>query len=142
MGDVTRVELAILDAAPPTLGCDANQDGQIDMGDIVAIERKILGLIPASCVTTNDTYSYDTIGNINYMNGASYTYNANTKPHAVISVGSGNYTYDANGNMTNRAGQSITWDLENRPISIGSSSFIYDGDGNRIKKTKSGQVTI
>jgi RHS repeat-associated protein len=66
------------------------------------------------------------------MNGALYTYST-TQPQAVASVGSATYSYDANGNMTNNAGQGLTWDLENRPTAIGAENYVYDGDGNRIE---------
>jgi hypothetical protein len=33
-------------------------------------------------------------------------------------VGLKSYTYDANGNMTGGDNRTITWDVENRPVSI------------------------
>ncbi|MFC2018020.1 RHS repeat-associated core domain-containing protein [Chloroflexota bacterium] len=74
------------------------------------------------------------------MNGTSYTYG--TKPHAVTAVGSTSYTYDANGNMTSRGSQDITWDAENIPMSIGDATFVYDGDGNRIMKTENSETIL
>ena len=76
------------------------------------------------------------------MNGSSYTYGAT--PHAVTQIGSGSlwYAYDANGNMTNRCYQTITWDVENKPVSIAGATFVYDGDGNRVKKTEGGQTIL
>ena len=45
--------------------------------------------------------------------------------------------------MTIRGGQTITWDVENKPIAIaGGASFVYDGDGNRVKKTEGGQTIL
>ena len=58
----------------------------------------------------------------------------NSKPHAVIQAGTRTYTYDANGNMTQRPDQTITYDYENRPISINRTTFIYDYSGRRVKK--------
>jgi RHS repeat-associated protein len=87
------------------------------------------------------SYSYDEIGNITSMNGVYYTYGG-SKPHAVTAVGDADYTYDANGNMTDRDGQTITWDVENRPVTIGSSAFIYDGNGNRVLKTEGGETVL
>jgi hypothetical protein len=46
MGDVTRVEREILGLDPFTLGVDANKDGSVNMGDVTRIERIILGLDP------------------------------------------------------------------------------------------------
>ena len=37
--------------------------------------------------------------------------------------------------MTDRDGQGVTWDVENRPTDISNESYVYDGDGNRILKT-------
>lgn len=73
------------------------------------------------------------IGNITYNSQlGSYTYGA--KPHAVIQAGANSYTYDANGNMTQRPNQTITYDYDNRPVSINGNTFIYDYAGQRIKK--------
>lgn len=88
----------------------------------------------------NQTYTYDEIGNITSMNGVSYTYGA--KPHAVIAIGNTSYSYDANGNMISGNERTITWDIENMPVSIGDSSYVYDGDGNRILKTENGETIL
>jgi YD repeat-containing protein len=67
--------------------------------------------------------------------------------HAVTALSTGeNYTYDANGNMTQRVEGGLTYnqtfDAENRLISVSVSpsgqttQFIYDGDGNLVKKVK------
>jgi RHS repeat-associated protein len=92
----------------------------------------------------SESYAYNQIGNIVTKNGVSYNYG--TKPHAVTSVGSASYVYDNNGNMTARGSQTVTWDVENRPVSVTSgnvtSTFIYDGDGSRVKKTEDGQTVL
>jgi hypothetical protein len=89
-----------------------------------------------------ESYSYNQIGNMLTRNGVSYTYpTSGVRPHAVSSVGSTSYVYDNNGNMTTRGSQTITWDVENRPLTVtGGASFVYDGDGNRVKKTEGGQT--
>ena len=78
------------------------------------------------------------------MNGTSYTYGS--QPHAVTAVGETSYVYDDNGNMTTRGSQTITWDVENRPVSVteggNTTTFVYDGDGNRIKKTEGGETIL
>lgn len=43
MGDVVRVERIILGRDPATDGADANGDGSVNMGDVTKIERYILG---------------------------------------------------------------------------------------------------
>ncbi|MBI4331763.1 MAG: RHS repeat-associated core domain-containing protein [Chloroflexi bacterium] len=45
--------------------------------------------------------------------------------------------------MTNRAGQTLTWDIENRLTAVtGGVSYVYDGDGFRVKKTEGGQTVL
>ena len=87
-------------------------------------------------------YLYDEIGNITY-NNSTYYYSDNDHVHAVTSVGGTSYTYDANGNMTTRGNQTITWDVENHVTAVtGGATFVYDGDGNRVKKTEGGQTVL
>ena len=55
-------------------------------------------------------------------------------------AGSANYIYDANGNMTVRANQTLAWNVENQLSSVTQTgqpteSYVYDGDGVRVKKT-------
>ena len=62
---------------------------------------------------------------------------------ASLSTGE-TYTYDANGNMTQRVEGGLTYtqtfDAENRLISVTvggqTTQFIYNGDGNLVKKIK------
>jgi RHS repeat-associated protein/uncharacterized repeat protein (TIGR01451 family) len=83
----------------------------------------------------------------NVINGslATYTYGDSAHKHAVTLLTSGEtYTYDANGNMTQRVEGGLTYtqtyDVENRLASVTVSGqttqFIYDGDGNLVKKLK------
>ena len=83
---------------------------------------------------------------------ATYIYGNAAHKHAVTSLSTGeSYTYDANGNMTQRIEGGLTYtqtfDAENRLISVTvnsqTTSFLYDGDGNLVKKTKpDGSKTI
>ncbi|NJN05215.1 MAG: RHS repeat-associated core domain-containing protein [Rhodobacteraceae bacterium] len=88
--------------------------------------------------------AYDALGNIRWKSdvcaGATpcYTYHA-TRKHAVTKAGSQAYSYDANGNMTKRAGATIGWTSNNLPKSIAqtdgnSSKFWYGPSGNRWKQ--------
>lgn len=87
---------------------------------------------------------YDAIGNIRWKSdvcqGTSpcYSYHASRK-HAVTTAGGQAYSYDANGNMTSRAGAAIGWTSDNLPTSIAhssgsSSQFWYGPVGNRWKQ--------
>jgi RHS repeat-associated protein len=98
------------------------------------------------------TYTYDSIGNLKTKTETgtpiTYTYGV-TQPHAVRSLtNGGQFTYDLNGNMTQRVEVSGTqritytqrWDAENRLIVVTNTAsvpnlitrFVYDGDGNRV----------
>ncbi|MSQ91403.1 MAG: hypothetical protein EXR87_00500 [Gammaproteobacteria bacterium] len=101
---------------------------------------------------TNLDLSYDLIGNIIWKSDVCptaapcFSYHASQK-HAVTAAGGQTYGYDANGNMTNRGGASISWTSNNLPNTItgsnGSSSQFWHGPaGNRWKQLASqGGVT-
>jgi len=87
---------------------------------------------------------YDAIGNILRKSdvcpgsASCYTYHASRR-HAVTAAGNLNYGYDANGNMTSRAGATIGWTSDNLPNSITgtngtSSQFWYGPEGIRWKQ--------
>ena len=91
--------------------------------------------------------SYDPIGNISWKSdicptaAPCFNYHA-SKKHAVTSAGGQTYGYDANGNMTSRAGASISWTSENLPNRItsangNSSQFWHGPAGNRWKQLAS-----
>jgi len=91
------------------------------------------------------TYTYNQIGNITYNSQlGSYTYG--TKPHAVTQAGTNIYSYDANGNMIDRAGKTIAYDYENRATSISydssSVASVYDYSGWRVKKITPSATTV
>lgn len=92
---------------------------------------------------TNLDVGYDALGNITSKTGiGTYTYPASgasaVRPHAVTAAGSNSYSYDSNGNMTNRNGSTITWYSYNLPnrIDQGSnySQFFYGADRARYKQ--------
>ncbi|NIX77363.1 RHS repeat-associated core domain-containing protein [Microvirga terricola] len=80
-------------------------------------------------------------GNLLSNDGTTYVYPAAkaARPHAPTKVGTSDYAYDANGNLTSGGGRSYTWDQENRPTRIemasgATSAFVYAPDGTRLKK--------
>jgi RHS repeat-associated protein len=100
-----------------------NADGQIGNGTLVDSNVPL-----DTAFSSSTTYTPDT-----------------SHKHAVASLSTGeSYTYDANGNMTQRVEGGLTYtqvfDAENRLISVTVNSqttqFVYDGDGNLIKKIK------
>jgi RHS repeat-associated protein len=96
------------------------------------------------------SWTYDTLGNITQRveNGATttYQYNDATSKHAVTHLNNVlKYAYDANGNMTTRDGDTLTYDVENRLTSVTkagvTTSFVYNGDGTRVKRSVSNAGT-
>jgi len=91
----------------------------------------------------NLSLTYYANGNINTKSDVG-TYNYPTqgagsvRPHAVGSIGSRSFGYDANGNMSSREGSAITWYSYNKPnrIDRGSnySQFYYGADRSRYKQ--------
>jgi YD repeat-containing protein len=89
-------------------------------------------------------YSYrDFDGNLGSKSGmGAYNYNDGNHKHAVTSTGNGwTFTYDANGNMTQRNTGTVldmSYDAENRLVQVNKNGAlhmtnIYDGDGERVK---------
>ena len=70
-------------------------------------------------------------------------------PHAASAMGANTYSYDCNGNMTQRviggSTYNLAYDAENRLSTVSgaaSASFVYDGDGVRVKSTAGGTTTV
>ncbi|MDD3592458.1 MAG: FG-GAP-like repeat-containing protein [Sulfurovum sp.] len=100
-------------------------------------------------------FSYDELGNITYLDAyesddgdhipvpgevsGEYKYES-SRPYAVTSVGSRVYQYDDVGNVVYRNGDTITYNLHNKPSTITSGStnkttkFYYGIDDQRFKK--------
>ena len=84
---------------------------------------------------TNLDLSYDDLGNIltrSDVSASTWTYHTQKK-HAVATAGSLSYGYDANGNMTSRDGDAITFSSYNYPTEIedGPRTYTYAYDANR-----------
>jgi RHS repeat-associated protein len=95
---------------------------------------------------TNETTTYDVLGNIRTKNGVTYTYPdaGQARPHAVTQVGAHPYSYDANGNVLSGGGRTYRWSVGNQPLQIshagGSEAYLYDADGQRAARAQNGQV--
>jgi RHS repeat-associated protein len=105
-------------------------------------------LLSADNVNNNaldQNFTYDSVGNLtsNSLIGT-YTYPApgSARPHAVTATPLGSYGYDANGSMTSAAGDTLTYDGENRLASVNSVQFVYGPDGARLKKIAGATTTI
>lgn len=82
---------------------------------------------------------YDALGNIETKTGiGTYSYTGPNKHAVTATTSGGSYVYDANGNMTSRNGNAITWYSYNKPRVINgsgfSSEFWYGPTGERWKQ--------
>lgn len=100
---------------------------------------------------TNLQMVYDTtgMGNIasrsDVAGGATWTYDP-VRKHAVTEAGSSSYlySYDANGNMTSRSGNNVTWTSYNYPSGISSTgesvAFQYGPNRQRWQTIYTGSI--
>ena len=91
------------------------------------------------------SWTYDSVDNMTWNSAVgAYSYPApgTPRPHGVTSTPLGAYVYDANGNMTSAAGDTLVYDGENRPVSVNAVTFAYGPDGERVKKASAGNTTI
>jgi YD repeat-containing protein len=101
----------------------------------------------------DESYTYDTLGNLLSKAGVSSSYGANGNgtgagAHQARVVGGQAYSYDANGNLLSGGGRSITWNGANQPVTVvmgtATESYSYDVDGQRVVTVRSvsGQPTV
>src|SRR5262249_26061509 len=91
------------------------------------------------------SFTYDRVGNMTSNSAiGTYTYPVPgaARPHAVTATPLGSYGYDANGNMTTAAGDTLTYDGDNRLGSVNAIAFVYGADGERLKKIAGGTTTL
>ncbi|MEW6131531.1 MAG: RHS repeat-associated core domain-containing protein, partial [Acidobacteriota bacterium] len=95
----------------------------------------------------NRTSVYDATSGGNQIQSISLTQSGGAPNNRITSVTSGstvNYSYDANGNVTNDGVHSYTYDAENRVVSVDSgttATYAYDQNNCRVKKTFGSSVT-
>ena len=148
------------DAAGRITHVDSNQAGEDwtyvhdDLDRLTCADQRDGTVPPTPCdgggnVALTQSFTYDTVGNLTSktangtLDGYSYpTGGAGVvRPHAVTATLAGSYQYDDNGNMTFAAGDSMTYDGENRLASVNSIQFVYAPDGSRLKKVNGSTVT-
>ncbi len=96
----------------------------------------------ASSTPYSHTYTYNKLGNLLSMTGnGTYTYaeTGYANPHAPTSINGVTHSYDRNGNLTNFASTTNTWDYRNRLSAVYASSspstFVtYDHSVQRVSK--------
>ncbi len=105
-------------------------------------------LTSASCTPWSHTYSYDKAGNRTAKDGVTYTINTVNEVTALSDGTS--FTYDSNGNRTQKTKGTDTWtytyDHANRLTKVEENSstvgeYVYNGDGWRIQVTESSVTT-
>ena len=119
-------------------------NGNQDFGyDVLDRLTSATGPYGTGGATATLTYAYNQIGNLtNNSQLGAYTYPTSgagvVRPHTVTAAGGNSYSYDNNGNLTSGAGRTLTWNLENKPLTVvqggTTTTFVYDGDGGRVKK--------
>jgi RHS repeat-associated protein len=106
-------------------------------------------LTSASCTSWSHTYAYDKVGNRTAKDSVTYTINTVNEVTALSDGTS--FTYDANGNRTQKTKGTDAWvytyDYANRLTKVEENSatleeYVYDGDGKRIQVTDSSKTTI
>ena len=96
---------------------------------------------------TVQTFRYDAVGNLLNKTGVgtgNYTYPAQgataVRPHAVQSIpGIGNFVYDDNGNLTSGNGRTMSWTSFDMPLTISggaSATFVYGPEHQRIRQSR------
>jgi RHS repeat-associated protein len=105
-------------------------------------------LTSASCTSWSHTYSYDKVGNRASKDSVTYTINT---VNEVTSLSDGtSFTYDSNGNRTQKTKSTDTWDYTydygNRLTKIEENStttgeYVYDGNGKRLQATETSVTT-
>jgi RHS repeat-associated protein len=105
-------------------------------------------LTSASCNSWSHTYTYDKAGNITSKDSVTYTINVVNEVTALSDGTS--FTYDDNGNRTQKSEGNDTWDYTydyaNRLTNVEENSstvgeYVYDGEGKRIQVTEDSVTT-
>jgi RHS repeat-associated protein len=105
-------------------------------------------LISAYCMSWSHTYAYDRAGNRTSKDSVTYTINTVNEVTALSDGTS--FTYDSNGNRTQKTKGIDTWaytyDFADRLTKMEKNSailgeYIYDGDGKRLQATENSGAT-
>lgn len=131
--------LPIYTVTYPTFDKVGNRMAKNDGTAVTYIYDLVYRLLNSSA---GETFTYDNVGNRLSDASRLYAYNAGNQ---LVSAGTANFGYDANGNTTTRNQWRYTWDAAGRMTSAtdGSTlvSFTYDPFGRRIGKTVNGVTT-
>jgi RHS repeat-associated protein len=76
----------------------------------------------------------------NFTNGLRQTRTHNDADQ-LLTAGTGEYSYDPNGNLTNSSWGTYAWDYDNRLIATPGVQYLYDASGVRVGRVTSPGVT-
>jgi RHS repeat-associated protein len=91
----------------------------------------------------SEVFRYDLAGNLLESHAGAYTYPppGSPQPHTPASVGGMRFLYDANGNLLDGNGRSLTWDAHDRPRTVDNATVVYDGVGRRLSLSGGHSIT-
>lgn len=111
-GNVTKIvdNLAVATPGQPRPGQQFAYDAQ---------DRLVhAGTVGASSAPYDETYSYDTVGDLTAKAGVAYDYAGSGHAHAPKSVDGDAYTYDAAGNTLTGGGRTYEWNAQGLPTKV------------------------
>lgn len=96
---------------------------------------------PGKALYGYDVFNNLTAASVGSLSSFNYGYNAQNQLANLTDPSNGTplvtYTYDAQGNLANKSGQSYQFDLADRLESVpGLASYRYDAAGRRVQKTE------
>jgi RHS repeat-associated protein len=161
----TRIGLGISSTSTSVLGLDYNYGTTANNGNVLVQAITAPGLSVTQIYTYDSlnrlktaaesawsqAYEYDQWGNRSLIAGAYSPSDPALTPRSQSQINAANnritgesWVYDSAGNLlTDGAGNTFTYDAENRQTSFNgtAASYGYDGEGRRVKKVESGVLT-
>jgi RHS repeat-associated protein len=108
--------------------------------------HRVTSAVDTSNSAYSQSFTYNAAGNIaSNSRVGSYTYPTqgagSAQPHAVTSAGGNTYAYNANGQMTSRAGTALSWNGDHLMSNDGSNSYYYGGSRELLKLVNGSNTT-
>jgi RHS repeat-associated protein len=108
--------------------------------------HRVTSAVDTSNSAYSQSFTFNAAGNIvSNSRVGSYTYPTqgagSVHPHAVTTAGSNTYAYNANGQMTSRAGTALSWNGDHLMSNDGSNSYYYGGSRELLKLVNGSNTT-